>query len=186
MVRAVAVMITGGFYLQVSQSSFQVPGREGVGSLTYSVIIWGVVAAIMWVVLSGTPFGRYVHAVGGNFEAARLSGVRVNVVRVATFAISGFAAGLAGVLQASQISQGDSGQGVGMELDAIAAVVLGGTSILGGEGAIWRTLLGAGLLALIHNGCNLLNMSQSYQDLLTGALILTAIALNALAARDRS
>jgi ribose transport system permease protein len=183
--RAVAVMITGGFYLEVADPHFDVLGRQGIGEVGYQTIIWLVAAAVLWFVLARTSFGRYVYAVGGNLEAARLSGVRINFVRIMTFAICGFTAAIAGVLATSQISQGDSGQGVGLELQAIAAVVLGGTSILGGVGAIWRTILGVGILALIHNGFNLMSTPQYFQDMATGGLILLAIAVNAWGTRSK-
>jgi len=125
-----------------------------------------------------------VFAVGGNPEAARLSGIRVNVVRFSTFLIAGGAAGLAGLLDASRVSSAQAGIGVGMELTAIAAVVIGGTSILGGEGAIWRTLCGVAFLALVGNGFNIMGINPVYQQIFNGALILVAISMGAWARRS--
>jgi len=183
--RALAVMISGGFYLEVADPNFSVIGRGSIGPVNYEIIFFAVTAALLGFVLAGTTFGRNIYAVGGNLEAARLSGVRIHMVRMAAFAICSFTAAIAGVLTISQIGQGDSGQGVGLELQAIAAVVLGGTSILGGVGAVWRTLFGVGILALIHNGFNLLNTPSYFQDMVTGALILAAIAINAVGSRGR-
>lgn len=181
--RAVATMITGGFYLEVTNPSFYVMGRGQVGAIQYTTIAFVVVAVLTWVLLARTTFGRHIYAVGGNVEAARLSGIRVNRVRIAAFVVCGFTAAFAGVLVTSQIGQGDSGQGVGLELQAIAAVVLGGTSILGGVGTIWRTLFGVGILGLLQNGFNLLGTPSYYVDITTGVLIIAAIAVNTLAAR---
>jgi ribose transport system permease protein len=126
-----------------------------------------------------------VYAVGGNAEAARLSGIRVGLVRGVTFALSGLAAGLAGVVVASRVSTGQADTGAGLELAAIAAIVIGGTSILGGEGAIWRTVLGVVLITLIGNGFNLLNVDPTYQQIFQGVIILLAVGIDAWARRSR-
>ena len=120
-----------------------------------------------------------VIAVGGNEEAAILSGVRTNLVKIATFSLTGFAAGLAGIIAVSRISMGQPQAGAGMELEAIAAVILGGTSIYGGSGAVWRSIAGVLLLALIGNGFNILNVNPFYKDLTTGLIIVVAVALSA-------
>jgi len=178
-------MISGGFYLEVADPNFAVIGRGSIGPVNNEIFFFAATAIALGFVLARTTFGRSIYAVGGNLEAARLSGVRINLVRMVAFAICSFTAAVAGVLTISQIGQGDSGQGVGFELQAIAAVVLGGTSILGGVGAVWRTLFGVGILALIHNGFNLLNTPSYFQDMVTGGLILAAIAINALGTRGR-
>ena len=142
-------------------------------------------ALFVWFLLSRTTFGRYVYAIGGNEEAARLSGVRVGLVRTTTFAISGLSAGLAGVIGASRIATGQANVGTEITLSAIAAVVIGGTSIMGGEGAVWRTLFGVLLLQLISNGLNILNVPPFYQLIVRGSVILFAVALDALRHRSR-
>ena len=134
-------------------------------------------------VLARTIFGRYVYAVGGNPEAARLSGIRVGGIRGTAFAISGLAAGIAGVLMASRTSSSQANLGAGLELTAISAAVVGGTSILGGEGAIWRGVLGLLLIAIIGNGFNLLNVDTTYQQIVQGGLILIAVAADQLLRR---
>jgi ribose transport system permease protein len=125
--------------------------------------------------------------VGGNPEAARLSGVRVDLIRGATFAISGLSAGIAGVLLASMVQTAQADAAPGITFAAITAVVLGGTSILGGEGAIWRSVLGAFFLQMIGNGFNLLNVQVVYQQVFKGAILVAAVAIDAWArhARDR-
>jgi ribose transport system permease protein len=118
-------------------------------------------------------------AVSGNQEAAILSGIRTNRVRIITFASAGVAAGLAASIATSRVSMGQASAGAGLELDAIAAVILGGTSIYGGVGAIWRSLAGVFLLALITNGFNILNADPFYRDLTTSLIILAAIGVSA-------
>lgn len=185
MVRALGVMITGGFLLAVDDNAFLELGNGRVLGIRTPIVLCVAVALVCWFLLSRTAFGRYVYAIGGNEEAARLSGVRVGRVKVAAFALCGACASLAGIVAASRAGTGQTGVGVGMELSAIAAVVIGGTSILGGEGAIWRTILGVFLLALINNAFNILDVPTYYRDLVTGALILVAVSVNSLATSGR-
>ena len=124
-----------------------------------------------------------MYAVGGNAEASRLSGIRVGLIRGACFALSGLAAGLAGMLLASRTQSAQANLGAGMELTAISAAVVGGTSILGGDGAVWRGFLGIMLLAIIGNGFNLLNINTTYQQIVYGGLILIAVAADQLLRR---
>lgn len=178
-----AVVITGGLTVTVLNSSFGALGQDTLLGIKYTGWVWILFAIVSGFVLSRTTFGRYVYAVGGNVEAARLSGVRVGVVRTTSFAISGLAAGLAGILLASRTQSAAANLGSGMELTAISAAVVGGTSILGGEGAIWRGVLGTLLLAIIGNGFNLLNIDTTYQQIVQGGLILLAVAADQLARR---
>jgi ribose transport system permease protein len=139
--------------------------------------------AITAFVLARTAFGRYVYAVGGNEEATRLSGIRTGLVRGGCYALSGLAAGIAGVLASSRTSSAQADLGAGLELSAIAAAVVGGTSILGGEGAVWRGVLGVLTLAIIGNGFDLLGVESTYQLLVQGVLILAAVAADQLLRR---
>lgn len=177
--RGIAILITGGALIPVRMEEFAWLGRGRVGIVNIAVIVFVVFALAMMFLLNRTTFGRRVFAVGGNEEAAILSGVRTNLVKIATFGLTGFAAGLAGVIAVSRISMGQPQAGVGMELDAIAAVILGGTSIYGGKGAIWRSIAGVLLLALIGNGFNILNVNPFFKDLTTGLIIVVAVALSA-------
>lgn len=181
--RGMAVLISGGFLIPVRMPEYAWLGRGRIGMINIAVIGLIIFAVLVMFLLNRTTFGRRVFAVGGNEEAAILSGVRVNAVKTATFALSGFAAGLAGVIATSRISMGQPDAGSGMELDAIAAVILGGTSIYGGQGAVWRSIAGVLLLALIGNAFNILNVNPFYKDLTTGVIIVLAVGLSAVGKR---
>ncbi|RCK74713.1 MAG: Ribose ABC transport system, permease protein RbsC [Anaerolineae bacterium] len=185
MIRGMALVLTGGLLIVVTDPKFALLGQGRFLQIKYPVYLFAGFALLTWFILSRTTFGRYVYAIGGNQEAARLSGVRVNLIRILTFCLTGLAAGIAGVLTVSRISQGVADIGAGVELDAIAATVIGGTSILGGEGAIWRTIVGVLLLRLIGNGFNLLNVPPFYQGIFQGAIIIFAVALDTLSKRNR-
>jgi ribose transport system permease protein len=180
----IAVLITGGSLITVTTPGFSVLGRERVGGVFIAVIVMIVVVAIFWLLLSRTVFGRHVYAVGGNAEAAELSGIRVNRTRVIVFILSGLAAGSAAAIGVSRIASGQPLAGAGLELAAIAAVILGGTSIYGGIGAVWRSIAGVFLIALIGNGFDLLNLNPQLKDMVTGFIILAAVGL-AAAGRTR-
>jgi ribose transport system permease protein len=178
-----AIVITGGLIQTVTDPAFGAVGQDSLFGITYPGWFFIIFAIVTGFLLARTIFGRYVYAVGGNSEAARLSGVRVGFVRGCCFALSGLAAGLAGMLLASRTQSAAANLGTGMELTAISAAVVGGTSILGGEGAIWRGVLGTLLLAIIGNGFNLLNIDTTYQQIVQGGLILLAVAADQLARR---
>jgi ribose transport system permease protein len=180
----IAVLITGGSLITVTTPGFSVLGRERVGGVFIAVIVMIVVVAIFWLLLSRTVFGRHVYAVGGNAEAAELSGIRVNRTRVIVFILSGLAAGSAAAIGVSRIASGQPLAGAGLELAALAAVILGGTSIYGGIGAVWRSIAGVFLIALIGNGFDLLNLNPQLKDMVTGFIILAAVGL-AAAGRTR-
>lgn len=182
--RGIATLITGGFLVSVAATSFAVPGTYKFFDVKFTIWIFVIVAVALGFLLAKTAYGRYVYAVGGNLEAARLSGIRVDRIRAMTFMISGLCAGIAGVLAASQDATGSARAGTGIELAAIAAIVIGGTSIAGGEGAVWRSVLGVMLLALINNGFNLLNIDPFYQSVVQGAIILIAVAVDVWARKS--
>lgn len=187
MIRGAAFAVTGGFLVTVSNKSFSLIGLgeipAGPAKIKVTILLFAAFAIACGFLLERTKFGRHVFAVGGNPEAALLSGIQVDWIRLTTFVISGFAAGLAGLINASRLRQGTTDSGSGIELDAIAAVIIGGTSIAGGEGAIWRTIVGVLLLALIGNGFNLLHVDIYYQDIAKGAIIVLAVAVDALSKR---
>ena len=164
------------------RASFSTLGLGNAWGINYPIFVWLGFALFCGFLLSRTTFGRYVYAVGGNAEAARLSGVRVGVVRTATFAISGLPAGIAGVILVSEVFDRAGGREQGIEFDAITAIVLGGTSIFGGEGAIWRAVLGAFFLQMIGNGFNLLGTTPQWQYVLQGVILAAAVSLESVVA----
>jgi ribose transport system permease protein len=184
--KGVALLMTGGGIVLAEDEGFRTLGRSEIFGAKVSVYVLAAVVLLSTWVLVRTTFGRYIYAVGGNEEAARLAGVRVDLVRAATFALSGLSAGVAGVIVASRTGSGQAESGLGIELVVIAAIVVGGTSIRGGEGAIWRTVMGVLLLAFIGNGFNLLNLEATYQLLFQGAIIMVAVAFDEFTKRRRS
>ncbi|MEM7800936.1 MAG: ABC transporter permease [Chloroflexota bacterium] len=178
--RGGAFIVTAGLLIQVDSELFEFLGRGRFLGAKIPVYVFLALTLIFALFLSRSILGRYIFALGGNEEAARLSGIRTNRIRILTFALSGFCAGLAGVIAASRISTGQANIGNGIELSAIAAVVIGGTSILGGEGAVWRTFVGVVLLQMISNGFNILNVPPFYQLVFQGGIIMFAITLDAL------
>ena len=181
--RGIAILITGGALIPVRIAEFSWLGRERIGMVNVAVIVFLVFMLAMMFLLNRTTYGRKVIAVGGNEEAALLSGIRTNMVKIGAFCMTGAAAGLAGVISVSRISMAEPQAGAGMELEAIAAVILGGTSIMGGAGAVWRSVAGVLLMALIGNGFNILNVNPFFKDLTTGVIIVIAVALAASASR---
>lgn len=181
--RGLAIIVTGGLIVTVTAEAFGTVGRESAFGAKYAVYVFAAVFLATSFLLHRTTFGRYVYAVGGNPEAARLSGVRVGLVRTGCFALSGLCSGIAGVLAASRTSSAQAGLGIGIELTAIAAAVLGGVSIMGGEGAVWRAVLGILILTMIGNGFNLLGIDTTFQLVVQGTLILLAVAADQLLRR---
>ena len=177
--RGMAILITGGFLIPVRMKEFTWLGREKIFDIHVAVYILLAFAIISTFILNRTTIGRYIFAIGGNEDASILSGIKVNLVKIFAFSFCGFASGIAAAVQVSRISLGTSQAGLGMELQAIAAVILGGTSIYGGSGAVWRSIAGVMLLALINNGFNILNADPFYKDLTTGLVIIAAVALTA-------
>jgi ribose transport system permease protein len=185
-VYGISVAVTGGFLITIEDPGWTKLGLGTVWDINYPIFVWIGFALLCGFLLARTTFGRYVYAVGGNDEAARLSGIRVGVVRAATFAISGLAGGIAGVILTSQVGTAQADMdNTALTFDAITAVVLGGVSILGGEGAIWRAVFGAFFLQMIGNGFNLLDLRPEYQSMLKGAILILAVSLDAWARRRR-
>jgi ribose transport system permease protein len=142
------------------------------------VVLMLAMFAVVWFVLTRTVFGRHVYATGGNAEAAKLSGVNTDRVQILVYTVSGAMAALAGVILTSRLDSAQPTAGAGYELDAITAVVLGGTSLAGGRGWIFGTLVGALLIGVLNNGLNLLGVSAFYQQVVKGSVILLAVLLD--------
>ncbi len=181
--RGLAIVITGGAIvapLPEQLFAFQTWTWPSLFGLTAGSVLMLAMTAVLGIVLWRTTFGRRIYAVGGNLEAARLSGIRTGTIHVAVYAISGLCSAMAGMILASRAGSAQPAMAIGVELTAIAAVVIGGTSILGGQGAMWRAFVGVMILTVISNGFNLLHWDTTYQQVVTGVLILVAVAADGL------
>ncbi|MGF1723501.1 ABC transporter permease [Photobacterium nomapromontoriensis] len=173
--RGLALIYTGGYPISGLPQSFNFFGRGDVMGLQTPILIMFIVYIAAYLLLNHTPFGRHVYALGGNEEAARLSGIKVPKVTLMVYTLSGFTAAIAGLILTSRLMSGQPNAGVAFELDAIAAVVLGGAAMSGGKGAIIGTLVGAMLLGVLNNGLNLVGISPYVQNVIKGIIILVAI-----------
>ncbi|MGI4957210.1 MAG: ABC transporter permease [Janthinobacterium lividum] len=173
--RGLGLIYTGGYPISGLPRWINWFGEGRVLGLQTPIIIMLVVYIVGWVLLERTPFGRYVYAIGGNETATRLSGVRVARSKLIIYGISGFTAAIAAVVLTGRLMSGQPNAGQGFELDAIAAVVLGGTSIAGGRGSLIGTLLGALLLGVLNNGLNMVGVNPYVQTVVKGVIILLAI-----------
>lgn len=158
--------------------SFELMGRGYFFGIPVPVIWMLISYAILYFILKKTTFGRRVYAIGGNEEAAILSGIKANKVKIWVYSITGLLSALAGIILTSRLNSAQPTAGSAYELDAIAAVVLGGTSLSGGKGWIFGTLIGALIIGVLNNGLNLLNVSSFYQQVVKGGVILLAVLLD--------
>lgn len=173
-----AELITNGFPLTPFPEWYNFIGGGYLAGIPFPAIVFLLTFALMHVLMNYTTFGRSVYAVGGNAEAARLSGISVPFVKMAVLGITGILAAVSGVMVSSEIMSGTATTAKGWELDIIAAVIIGGTSLMGGVGRIWGTMIGVIFLGIIINGMTLLNVSEYWQHVVRGLLILAAVLLN--------
>jgi ribose transport system permease protein len=177
-IRGLTYLLTDGTPVGGMPEAFAFIGNGRIGVVPVVGIIFIAIALIAGVVLRFTVFGEYVYATGGNAEAARLSGVPTKLISTAVFAISGGLAALGGILLTARLTIGQPTAASGMELDAIAAVVLGGTSLFGGRGGVLGTVVAVFLLAVLRNLFNLMNLGSFFQMVATGIILVVAIVLN--------
>jgi ribose/xylose/arabinose/galactoside ABC-type transport system permease subunit len=177
-VRGTAVLVAESHPIEGTPELAQFLGQDRIlGVLPLSTIVFIVVAVLAWVFLAKTRTGRYVYAVGGNEESARLAGISINRVKLLVYALSGLLAALAGIIIGGHLNVGDPVQGTGNELNAIAAVAIGGTSLKGGRGGIGATIIGLLIVGMVDNLLNLLNVAGYTQRIIIGLLIIAAIAV---------
>jgi ribose transport system permease protein len=156
---------------------------ETVGGVPYAGVLLILFLVVGGVVLAKTAYGQWVYAVGGNAEAARLTGIRTNLIAGSTYAFTGLCAGVAGVIAASQLGAAQADFDPELLFDVITIVVLGGTSLTGGFGAMWRTAVGIAIIATLTNGFNLLDFDPNSQDIFKGGILIGALALDSYARR---
>jgi inositol transport system permease protein len=176
--RGLALVLSGGMPVSNLSGSFNSIGSGGWLGIPLPILILVAVALLSHLLLNNFRIGRYIYAVGGNENAARASGIDVKAVKTFAYAVCGGLAGLAGIVLASRITTGQPNAGLAYELDAIAAAVIGGTSLSGGSGGIAGTIQGALLMGIINNGLDLLNVSSYYQQIVKGAIIVGAVWLD--------
>ncbi len=176
--RGFGLMYTDGYPISGLPEWFAFFGRGSVFGMQVPILIMVLTYLAAYVLLQHTRIGRYIYAIGGNEEAVRLSGVRAARFKLLVYGISGLTAAIAGLVLTSRLMSGQPNAGVSFELDAIAAVVLGGASIAGGRGVIVGTLLGAMLLGVLNNGLNMLGVSPYVQSVIKGGIILLAIFIS--------
>jgi len=159
-------------------TNFLAIGKGSIAGIPVPTIILIIVFLLASVMLTKLKFGRYIYAVGGNDNAAMVSGINVKRIKMMVYVLSGTACGIAAIILTARVSAGLPTAGSGYELDAIAATVIGGTSLSGGRGRLWGTIVGAILLGIVNNGLDLLNVSSFYQQIVKGLIILGAILID--------
>lgn len=181
----IALMLTNGSSLDLSSNTqYTWLGSHRFGDVPVSVVLTAIVFVVLSVLLSKTVLGRQVYAVGSNPEAARLSGISIPRVMTFVFVTGGLCAAIGGLIISTRTGVGNTyGPANTLTLNAIAAVVIGGTSIMGGRGAVWRTVFGVLLLALLQNAFNLLDFEPFWQQIVSGLVIVMAIVLNTVSSR---
>ncbi|KLO22248.1 ribose ABC transporter permease [Marinitoga sp. 1197] len=175
--RSLTLVYTQGMPISGFSSSFRVIGRGDFFGIPYPIIIMLGTFTLIWYISSNTKLGLYTYAIGGNEMAAKLSGVKVVKYKIVIYMISGILSALSAILLTARLNSAQPTFGTGYELDAIAAVVLGGASLTGGKGSVVGTIFGALIMGIINNGLNLLNVSPFYQQAVKGIVILIAILL---------
>ena len=176
--RGIALIYTGGYPIDGLPEMFAFFGRGSVLGIQTPIITMFIFYILAYLLLDHTPIGRYIYAIGGNEEATRLSGVRVSRYKLLVYSLSGLMCALAGLVLSSRLMSGQPNAGVAFEMDAIAAVVMGGTSISGGRGSIIGTLIGAMMLGVLNNGLNMMGVSPYVQNIIKGLIILFAIYIS--------
>lgn len=179
-VAGVAALVTqGNLVVAFERTDFQAVAATKIAGLTTAAWTMIVFAIVVGIVLARSAYGRYVYATGGNPEAARLGGISVDRIKLTTFALSGLAAGIAGTLDTSRVLSAQANSGTFLAFTVLAGVVVGGTSIQGGEGAVWKSVVGCLLIALIGNGFNLLGLDPFYRQITLGLILIGAVGLDA-------
>lgn len=172
----ITLLVTGNVPFVVTNPEFGILGSGRFYGVPYSGLILISVMVIAGLILAYTPYGHAVYATGGNPEASYLVGIRISSVTASTYAISGACAGIAGLLTASLLSSAQPSANPNLIFDVLTVVIVGGTSLAGGKGAVWRTAVGLALLAVLQNGFNLLDLDPYYQNVIKGLIIIAAIS----------
>jgi ribose transport system permease protein len=176
--RGIALLVTSSYPISIKNTAFTQIGVGKIGPVPIPVIIMAATFGVGYVILHRLKIGRRIYAVGGNRDASRLSGIRVSRVLLFAFTFAGLCAGVASVILTAKLSSGQPAGSVGFELDVIAAVVVGGTSLFGGRGRLAGTFLGALVIAVLGNGLTLMDVPFYWQQIVTGAVVVAAVVLD--------
>ena len=176
--RGMTYVYSDGRPISNLRTEFLTIGKGSIAGIPIPTLILVVVFILGSIMLTNLKFGRYVYAVGGNENAAMVSGINVKRIKMMVYVLSGIACGIAAIILTARVSAGLPQAGESYELDAIAATVIGGTSLSGGRGRLWGTIVGAVLLGIVNNGLDLLNVSSFYQQIVKGLIILGAILID--------
>ena len=176
--RGMTLVYTKGYPLVVSNEAYRFIGSGRLFGIPIPIIIMFVIFGFMYWMLKYTSFGRYIFAIGGNEETAILAGINVRAIKVAVFGIAGLLSALSAIIYTSRLMSAQPTAGTGIELDAIAAVIIGGTSLAGGKGGVTGTLIGALIMGVLDNVLNLMNVSPFYQSIAKGLVILVAVLVD--------
>ncbi|MCG6921890.1 MAG: ABC transporter permease [Acidobacteria bacterium] len=176
--RGATMALTGGNPISSLDARLRWLGTGRIWNVPVPIVIFVIVFAVAWVILNRTVLGRYVYAVGGNERSARTSGIKTGQIKIWVYVISGLLAGVAGIILTAKTGSGQTNAGSSYELDAIAAAVIGGTSLSGGVGRLSGTLFGALIMGVMNNGLDILGVESYYQLIIKGALILTAVIID--------
>jgi len=177
-IRGVVYLVSGGMPIYGLPVEFKFLGQGNILGVPVSVIIMMVVFGIGFIILNKTVFGRSVYGIGGNEEAARLSGVNIKKIIYKVYMLEGFFASLAGLILMSRVNSGQPSAGDGYEMDIITAVVLGGVSVSGGEGKILKVIIGVVFMGVLANGMLMMNISEYWQRVVKGLVLLLAVAID--------
>lgn len=178
--KGIALVLTGGAPIRCMTDAFKFPGAGYVGPVPTPVILMFIIFILAALMINKTQLGRHIYAVGGNVQAAKFSGISVQKVKFIVYAYTGVMAGIAGVVIASRLYSGQPTAGDGAEMDAIASVVVGGTSMSGGSGRIGGTLIGVLIIGVLNNGLNLMGVDSNFQYIVKGLVILLAVYVDFL------
>ncbi|MGL5260523.1 MAG: ABC transporter permease [Lachnospiraceae bacterium] len=184
--KGIALVYTKGAPIRCMTDIFKFPGAGYIGPVPTPVILMLIVFIIAVLIMNRTKLGRHIYAVGGNAQAARFSGINVQKVKFIVYTYTGLMAGLAGVVVASRLYSGQPTAGDGAEMDAIAAVVVGGTSMSGGSGRLGGTLVGVLIIGVLNNGLNLMGVDSNWQYIVKGFVILLAVYVDYIRSRKKA
>ena len=185
-ITGLSLVLTGGLTQPLAIAGFNWLGSGRIAGIPFPLILMLAVFLVIWWVMAFTPFGRFIYASGGNPEASRMLGIPVDRTQITLYVLSGVAGALAGIIVAAMLGAA-APDSVGKHLlTVIAAIILGGTSLFGGRGSVWGTLLAVLILGTLNNGLTLLNVSSFWQDVTKGAVLLLAVGLDQLRVRSQN